>query len=75
MQTNFVNMAYKLTVIQHGVYCNTCLDLQTIGRDILTKLTYIVENKCGKGDIAHHLYRATLPVKQKLAATIPFVAE
>ncbi|KAF5296205.1 hypothetical protein FQA39_LY12659 [Lamprigera yunnana] len=72
MQTDFIVMVHKMTEFKHDSSCLTCADLYSTGKTILNKISYHIERKCGKGDIAHQLYRGTELVKRKIVSAIPF---
>ncbi|KAK5640181.1 hypothetical protein RI129_010992 [Pyrocoelia pectoralis] len=72
MQSKFFLTVYKMTMHIHES-CSTCDELYKIGRDILKAVTVTVEHRCGKGDIAHQLYRGTDSVKGGIVPVIPLI--
>ncbi|KAK4873434.1 hypothetical protein RN001_015463 [Aquatica leii] len=75
MQTNFIMKVAKMTEMTHDSSCCTCQDLYSTGKTILNKIVYLVERKCGKGDIAHQLYRGSMSVKRKIVPIIPYIVD
>ncbi|KAB0792076.1 hypothetical protein PPYR_14037 [Photinus pyralis] len=72
MQSSFFPTVYKMTMSTHDSCC-TCDELYKLGRDILKTVTVTVEHKCGKGDIAHQLYRGNDEVKRQIVPIIPLI--
>ncbi|KAF5272928.1 hypothetical protein FQR65_LT04857 [Abscondita terminalis] len=75
MQTDFIMNVCKMTETIHDSTCCTCQDLYSTGKTIMNKIVYLVERKCGKGDIAHQLYRGSTIIKRKIVPIIPYIVD